>query len=374
MEQKFCVDCGAALPRGARFCVECGTAVGGGRALAARHVPFERYAPAIVFGAVVVVAGIAVYHGSSTAPAPRPIVPPSAAAKEGATLPDGHPPITLPDDVRQAIDRLASAAETKPDDVDVWKQLAFAQYRAGQVDPTYLAAAAKSYAHVLDRSADDLDALRALGNIAFDQNDPEKALGYYDRYLERKPDDLSVRTDLGTMYLAARKVDEATRIYQSVLEADPNFFQAQFNLAIAYRAAGDDEKARAALERARTLASDEPTRQRVEALFAHLGAGDARPPDGGKETGLKAEVESIFRSHPIVGPKLDRFRWTGEDSVQVIVRDFPMDGMPPEVRRRFVERVASGLNDKKERAGRSAALEVQVVDSATGRVMETITQ
>jgi tetratricopeptide (TPR) repeat protein len=374
MERRFCVDCGARLTPGARFCVECGTSAGGSRRQAGRRFAIERHAPALVFGTVIVIAGLAVYHGSNAASEPASIGPPPGAGKTGATLPEGHPPVSLPDDVRQAIDRLAAAAETKPDDVEVWRQLAFAQYRAGQVDPSYLARAAKSYAHVLDRSAADLDALRALGNIAFDQNDPEKAIGYYDRYLELKPEDLNVRTDLGTMYLAARKVEEATRIYQAVLATDPGFFQAQFNLAIAYRAGGDDRKALVALEQARALAKDEPARQRVDALAAHLAAGEERPPAGGAETGLRAEVESIFRSHPIAGPKLERFAWTGDGSVQVFLRDFPMDGMPPEVRRRFVERVESGLREKKERAGRSTALEVQIVDSATARVMETITQ
>jgi cytochrome c-type biogenesis protein CcmH/NrfG len=374
MERKFCVNCGAKLPSGARFCVECGEAAGGARPRSAPRLRIERHAPLLVFGAVLAVAGAAVYHGARSAPEPVTIVPPSGAGGGTAALPEGHPPISLPDDVRQAIDRLAEAVKSRPQDLDAWKQLAFAQYRAGQVEASYLGAAGQSYAHVLELSADDLDALRALGNIAFDQNDPEKAIGYYDRYLALKPDDLSVRTDLGTMYLASRDVEEATRIYQAVLGTDPHFFQAQFNLAIAYRAAGDEQRAMAALERARGLANDDPSRQRVEALQAHLGADPSLPATGGAQASMRSEVESIFRTHPIAGPKVERFAWTGDGAVQVILRDFPMEGMPPEVRQRFADRIETGLREKKERFGRSDALQVQLVDSTTGRVMETITQ
>ena len=144
----------------------------------------------------------------------------------------------------------------------------------------YLADAAATYAHVLERQPENLDALRALGNIAFDRNQPDQASEYYRRYLKVKPDDLSVQTDLGTMQLSSQQVDAALKTYQDVLAVDPKFFQAQFNLAIAYRAAGDDAKALAALERARDIAGDDATRQRVNELLAHLKG--APPPGGGE--------------------------------------------------------------------------------------------
>ena len=161
-----------------------------------------------------------------------------------------------------------------------------------------------------------------------------------------------------------------------MLAADPKFFQAQFNLAIAYRAAGDDAKALAALEQARDMAGDDATRQRVGELLARL-KGEPLPAAGGQPgsaggADLRSDVEAIFRGHPIVGPKLDRIDWPSDDRVRVVLREFPMDGMPPMVREKFTERIRSGVGDSQARHRTSTPLTVELVDAASGRVMETV--
>ncbi len=377
MSTRFCSQCGAKLLPDARYCAGCGQATAGPGAAARRRFPLERWAPVLVVATVVVVAGAAVLVGARAAPPPN-VPPPRGASSSAAALPEAHPPVEVPDDVRKVIAKLVDAAKGNPDDLEAWQQLGFVQYRAGQVDPAYLADAQTTYTHILERQPENLDVLRALGNIAFDRNEPERAMDYYRRYLRVKPDDLSVQTDLGTMLLSSQQVDAALKTYQDVLAVDPQFFQAQFNLAIAYRAAGDDAKALAALERARDIAGDDATRQRVDALLARL-KGQPPPGPGGEPAAaaggdLHGDVEAIFRSHPIVGPKLDRVDWPSADRVRVVLRDFPMDGMPPMVREKFIERIRSGLRDSTARRQAAAPLTVELVDAASGRVMETITQ
>jgi hypothetical protein len=89
---------------------------------------------------------------------------------------------------------------------------------------------------------------------------------------------------------------------------------------------------------------------------------------------VQAGVEAIFRSHPIVGPKLDRLEWPQERTAKVLVRDFPMDGMPPQVRERFVERIRGGLREQKKEHSIDGELRVELVDAASGRVMETVVE
>ena len=43
--------------------------------------------------------------------------------------------------------------------------------------------------HVVERDENNLEALRALGNIAFDRKEMRRAIDYYRRYLEIEPDD-----------------------------------------------------------------------------------------------------------------------------------------------------------------------------------------
>jgi Flp pilus assembly protein TadD len=379
MENRFCWRCGARFLPDARFCTACGAASGAVAPEHQRRFPVERYAPAAVVGVVLLVAAIAIFLGNRHA-APPAVVPPRNGG--GAGLPAGHPPIQVPDDVRAVIDRMADTARKNPKDLDTWKQLGFVQYRAGQVDAKYLTSAEETYKHVLELDPKDLDALRALGNIDFDREQPEQAMGYYRRYLELKPDDLHVQTDLGTMMLSAKQTDAAIKTYRAVLKADPEFFQAQFNLAIAYRAAGQDEKALDALRHARDLAGDDATRKRVDELLARLtgepppeAAAQAAPPAGAAGGGgIRADVESIFRSHPITGPKLERIDWPDDQTAKVVLRQFPMEGMPPFVRQKFVDHIRQELKDKKARDQVKGPIHVDLVDADTGRVMETISE
>ena len=376
MSPRFCMQCGAKLLPDARYCTECGQAAGAPAGARRRGLRIERWAPLLVLGAVIAVAGTAVLVGARSAPPPN-APPPRTTAKDTAGLPEGHPPAEIPDDVRKVIAKLADAAKSRPDDVEVWQQLGFVQYRAGQVDPAYLTDADATYSHILQLQPENLDALRTLGNIAFDRDAPDRAVEYYRRYLKIKPDDLSVQTDLGTMLLSSQQVEAALKTYQDVLAVDPKFFQAQFNIAIAYRAAGDNDKALAALQRARDIATDDATRQRVDALLARLtGAPAAEGEEEVAASGgdLRSDVEAVFRGHPIVGPKLDRIDWPDDTHLRVVLREFPMDGMPPVVRDKFTERIRNGLHDSRAHHGSNAPLTVELVDATSGRVMATIAE
>ena len=90
--------------------------------------------------------------------------------------------------------------------------------------------------------------------------------------------------------------------------------------------------------------------------------------------GLHPDVEAIFRSHPIVSPKLDRIDWPSADRARVLLREFPMDGMPPMVREKFTERIRTGIRDSRARNQVGTPVTVELVDAASGRVMATVTE
>jgi cytochrome c-type biogenesis protein CcmH/NrfG len=392
MPNRFCPSCGAKLLPEANFCVECGERQPGAKApRAAFSFPVQRYAPLLVVLAVVAIGGGAVVLGTLQPKTPAAVPPRSGppATGDSGNLPEGHPPLAIPEQVKQAIRDLKQQADAAPEDMSAWKRLAEVQYRAGQIEPTYLPDAAASYNHILDREPDNLDVLRNLGNIAFDQDDHDKAADYYQRYLKQKPDDLSVQTDLGTMYLSAGKSDQAMQQFQSVLKTDPKFFQAQFNLAIAYRTVGQTDAAAAALEKARDLSPDDKTRTQVEQLLARLKGGPA-PPEGAaapaavadQGTGaaptgggsFQGDAEAIFRENPILGPKVGRIDWPSPESAQVHVRDFPMDQMPEAMRSMFEDRMKGRIREKKQAHNITQTARFDLIDEATGKVMDTITE
>ncbi|HSP98439.1 MAG TPA: tetratricopeptide repeat protein [Candidatus Dormibacteraeota bacterium] len=383
MANSFCTQCGATLLPDARFCTACGQRAGGGPRITLRGPGLGRWAPLLVLAVVAGLGGLAVALGTRAAAPPNVPPPRGQQAQAPAGMPDNHPPLEVPEDVRKVIAKMADSAQQKPDDLEAWRQLGFVQYRAGQVDSAYLSDATATYSHVLEKAPDDLDSLRALGNIAYDRNDPTRAMEFYRRYLTLKPDDLGIQTDLATMQLAAKQYDDALAGYEAVLRTDPKFFQAQFNLAIAYRAKGEDELAVAALRRAREIAPDDDTRQRVDQLVAHVSGGGPPPgaapgADDGSGNGgggdLHGAVEAIFRSHPIVGSRIDRIDWTGDDAAKVLLREFPMASMPPMVRQKFLDRIRGGLRQAKSDHQVTDVVTVELVDADSGAVMETIAE
>lgn len=355
--------------------------------------PLSRYAPLFVVLTVLLVGGGAVLYGTmnpkTTASVPRHEAPPAASGAPSGTasgnLPQGHPPLEIPEQVKQTIRDMAQKATAAPDDIETWKRLAEVQYRAGQIEASYLTEAGVSYKHVLEHEPDNLEVLRSLGNIAFDQEQADTAAGYYQRYLKLKPDDLSVQTDLATMYLAGGKADQAIQAYESVLKTNPSFFQAQFNMAIAYRSLGDNDKMFAALEKARSMATDDAARTQVDQLLARakglpppgapaapaVAQAPAAPAAGGT---FQADAEALFRGNPILGPKVQRVEWSGAESAKVYVRDFPMDQMGDSMRAMFGDRMRGRIKEKKEAHQVTAQTKFELVDEPSGRVMETITE
>jgi Flp pilus assembly protein TadD len=393
MANRFCASCGARLLREASFCVECGERQPGAKApRVGLSIPVNRYAPVFVVLAVILVGGGAVLYGTMNpkipASVPRPDAPPAEGSAAAGSLPQGHPPLEIPEQVKQTIRDMAQKATAAPDDMDAWKRLAEVQYRAGQIEHSYLTEAAASYKHVLDHEPDNLDAIRSLGNIAFDQEQSDSAISYYQRYLKLKPDDLSVQTDMATMYLASGKAEQAIEAYEAVLKTNPSFFQAEFNLAIAYRQLGDNGKMMAALEKARTMAPDDASRTQVDQLLARAkglpppaapppvqeAAAPAAPAAAAPAGTFQADAETVFRGNPILGPKVQRIEWSGADSAKVYVHDFPMDQMGDSMRSMFTDRMRERIKEKKQAHQITAQTTFEVVDGASGRVMDTITE
>ncbi len=385
MTARYCTQCGAKLLAEARFCVECGTGIGGARTATVAGTRLPRYAPLFVLVCVLALGTGAVVVGvlnPKTAP-PAPKLKDTTAAESEGSMPAGHPPVQIPEQVKQTIRDMAAQAQAAPTDVSKWKQAAEVQYRAGQIEATYLSEAEASYKHVLEIEPKNLEAIRALGNIAYDRQDAGKAIEYYEQYLKIKPGDLEVQTDLGTMHLAAGRSDEALRRYDEVLKVDGKFFQAQFNKAIAFRAKGEEANTMEALDQARAMAPDESTRTQVDQLIARLkgqsppaapvAAAPAAPPAsvGGS---FQADAEAIFKQNPVLGPKVQRVEWTGATAAKVVVRDFPMDQMGAEMKAMFSERMKGRIREKKASHQVTEVARFEIIDEASGRVMETLSE
>jgi tetratricopeptide (TPR) repeat protein len=306
-----------------------------------------------------------------------------AAGDSNGKFPAGHPQVQIPKEALDFIARIQQKADANPLDPAAWDELGGVTLRAATFDPSYYPRSATAYAHVLKIDPDNLDALRGIGNIDFDQRKFDQAIAAYEHYLSKKPDDPEVRTDLGTMYLSTNNADEAVAEYRKVLERHPDFFEATFNLGVAYAQTNRRGDARAALATALKLAPDADARSRVNQMIASLNnaapaaSGSAPPAASGQVANsgtFQGALEQMLRDLPIAGPKVQSVQWPAAEKARVLMQDFPMDQMPPFATKKFLTDLKAGIDEVKSAHQLAAPVEVDICDAASGRVMQSVTE
>ncbi len=350
---------------------------------------------------------------------------PAAGGSQNGGLPQGHPTIELPTEARSFVDKIERDAIAKPKDVVAWNKFGAVSMRAAMFDQTYYGKAQDAYGHVLKLEPDNLDALRGIGDIDYDKQNYDEAIAAYEHYLKKKPDDPEVRTDLGTMYLYTGNADQAVVQYKKAIASKPGFFQAYYNMGIAYAQMNKPDEAVATLKQATVLAPDDTARDQVKALLAKLSgapvagasmqAASAKTPAAAKISATPAAalaakspaavsspaaspaiaakssaspaaaptssegdfhdaVETMVRGLPIAGPKVTSVEWPDKLKAKVFMDSFPMDQMPPFAKAKFLTDLKAGIDSAKKDNNISSPVEVNIVDGASGSVMETITQ
>jgi cytochrome c-type biogenesis protein CcmH/NrfG len=375
--------------------------------------------------------GAPALNPSSAAPQQNVTANPAAGGSQTGSLPPGHPTIELPTEARSFVDKIERDAIAKPKDVTAWNKFGAVSMRAAMFDQTYYGKAEDAYGHVLKLEPDNLDALRGIGDIDYDKQHYDEAVAAYEHYLKKKPDDPEVRTDLGTMYLYTGNADQAVVQYKKAVVSKPGFFQAYYNMGIAYAQMNKPTDAAATLNKALTLAPDDTARDQVKALIAKLSgapaaagapaasasmqAASAATPATAKISSTPAAavavkspaaasspapsaavaaksspspaaapspgeddfhdaVETMVRGLPIAGPKVTTVEWPDKLKAKVLMDHFPMDEMPPFAKNKFLTDLKAGIDTAKKDNNVSSPVEVNIVDGASGHVMETITE
>ena len=345
---------------------------------------------------------------------------PAAGGSQNGSLPPGHPTIELPTEARSFVDKIEHDAIAKPKDVVAWNKFGAVSMRAAMFDQTYYGKAEEAYGHVLKLEPDNLDALRGIGDIDYDKQHYDEAIAAYEHYLKKKPDDPEVRTDLGTMYLYTGNADQAVVQYKKAIASKAGFFQAYYNMGIAYAQMNKPDEAAATLKQATVLAPDDTARDQVKALLAKLSgapaasasmqAASAKTPAAKISAAVAAKspaaasspaasaaiaaksiaspaaaatsseddfhdaVETMVRGLPIAGPKVTSVEWPDKLKAKVFMDSFPMDQMPPFAKAKFLTDLKAGIDSAKKDNNISSPVEVNIVDGASGSVMETVTQ
>lgn len=393
MPVQFCPQCGTKTLPQANFCATCGTSLPGSpqtlpqRRTSATPSARSSLLPGLAVLGFYLLAGTGLWlFVLRSQPFPTVGATPEGGPARGGSqnLSQASAPVPLPDDVKKRIAEFVDQAKAAPQNADAWRTLAEVQFRASQIDASYRSAALSSYQHVLELIPNDLTALRGVGNVYYDFEEYNKAKEYYEKYLALNPDDANVRTDLGTMYLYENNTERAIGEYQTVVTKNPNFFQAYFNLGVAYHQKGDNEKAREVLIKAKSLTSDKTIHERVDQVLAQVGGGTAvttttESPPSSVTTAVNPSlspfqqaVEKLFRTHEIMGPRISRIEWPTPTEARLLIQNFPMSAMPPDMRERFLEKFRTLIGEAKTTNKVSGTAKVEFIDADTQQLMETL--
>jgi tetratricopeptide (TPR) repeat protein len=393
-EVRFCSQCGAQITPQANFCAFCGAPLPGSHPSASRQPQSSSpiSTPALLPGLLVftfyLLTGLGLWLfvlRTQPFPTTAPADGGGQASQGGSALPQNHPEIVLPEEAKKILAELVEKANAAPQDLQAWKTLAEAQARAARLDSSYRSASLSSFRHVLELAPNDLDALRGVGNVYYDFEEFDKAIDYYQKYLTLRPDDASVRTDIGTMYLYSNNIDRAIAEYQTVIAKKPDFFQAYFNLGVAYQEKGDAEQARTFLLKAKSLTTEKTIQERIDQVLAQFSGENASPATPTSTTPpastsqmnpalspFQQAIEQLFRSHNIMGPRISRIEWLTAKKARVLFQNFPMSGMPAEVRERFLGKLRTQINEVKIANKVSDPVIIELIDADTNQLMDTL--
>lgn len=137
-----------------------------------------------------------------------------------------------------------------------------------QANPALVDKAAEPFLASLKNNPKDVEALTKLGNLYYDAQLYQKAIGYYDQALKITPKNADVRTDMGTAYWYMGDADRAIAEFEKSLAAQPNHAHTLFNMGVVkWQGKSDPKGAVAAWEQLLKTNPDYPEKGRVLELI-----------------------------------------------------------------------------------------------------------
>ncbi len=143
---------------------------------------------------------------------------------------------------------LRELATLRPDDPAILGNLGVAQAMTGDRE-----GARRSFEELVLLRPNSPDGYAMLANLNAEMGHSNAALRQFKRARELAPEDVSLLLSLGSLYHRLGRFEDAIPLYEQVLELQPDHAIALYQLAMAVGSAGDEDRARQLLRRARDL-------------------------------------------------------------------------------------------------------------------------
>lgn len=264
--------------------------------------------------------------------------------------------------------QLRKQLESQPENRDLLLQLASSLQADAKERPSpgLVMEAVQAYTKILQAQPKDSDALIGLAQLCFEAEIMDKAVEYYAKYLAVKPDDLQASTDYSLALIQGGDPQKAVAFLAPLAEAHPERFQMRLTLAVAEKLKGNKEQALEQANLALKNAPNEDAKNHIQDFIASI-ASAPNAEQIAASVSPASTIESYFQNHPIIGRKLVKITWPSASTVQVHVKEFPVEQMPPMAKEKFL------TSAKKTFASFPDKIAVQLVDSGDGRELLSFT-
>lgn len=122
-------------------------------------------------------------------------------------------------------------------------------------------------------------------------------------------------------------------------------------------------------------AGSAPTATNIASASVPGGAMDVPPAAGAASSGtFQDAVASMMRHLPVAGRKVASVQWPSKMRAKVMMNDFPMEAMPPFMRAKFNDDIKAGLESAKAAHKVTGTVTVDIADSQTGHVMDSVSE
>lgn len=194
----------------------------------------------------------------------------------------------------------------------------------GNSDPNVLMQAVDEYKKVLQLKPDYPDALLGLAGLCMDAGINDQASKYYESYLKVRPDDLDTKTDYALSLVEGNKLDLAEKILLENISKEKSLKNI-LALSLVYKAKNNIPQALDLANQALALATTTEDKENVNEFIVSINK--INKPDTTNLSPAKL-IESYFREHQIIGPKVSQIVWKGLNQVNIVLNNFPIENMP----------------------------------------------
>ncbi len=251
--------------------------------------------------------------------------------------------------------RQKESVENDPDNLELRFAYAESLLRTGtsNSDVSAIISSIAEFTKVLEQDPKHSPSLLALARVSFETGAVENSISYFDRYLTIKPKDKRARNDLALAYMQAGDYKTSIAILEELTFRHQDYFESRFGLAMARRLGGESKQAKADAEVAFNLASTERQKEAVKTFVSTIDleaeSPDPSDPKASEVTASatipehKQDLENYLKSHSILSEKLVTISWTSSDKAEVVLKDFPIAGMPEIAKQTFQAKAKASL-------------------------------